>query len=474
MESWLNWEWASTGTGVDSGINIKSEVLIANDGRNALSAQWATEGNNYPAVFLHGVIGWGEAAPLLGELHYFGGARQNILDDLRSVGYKASMGPLSSNWERACEAFAQITGSLTDYGLARSTRFGHNRYGSDYSVRPALVPDFLAAITSRDTVVSKSFAENPTEGDENEPENSRSKINLVGHSQGGPTMRMLVHLLRFGFQEEIDACVAAQVECSPLFWTNRTSSHVNAVFAISGAHQGSVFSDYLSANGDFLKVYKDFIAALIAGDLSLVHVYDLQLQHWGLEQNPDESFLTFIDRVFSDPWVDSKSNALFDLMVSSVSSPLLSFVQNDPDVTYFSAAGLTTNWRDGIAVAQLSTFPPFIPIADIVGSYSNGSLAALSAYSPEDWRMSDAMVSIASSRGPLSGYNSFSMDMQSSSVADLAASAPVNSPPKGIYNYVGAWNHTDHAALIGAFDVVPGIRKNFYRNIMTIVTALSP
>ena len=56
-----------------------------------------------------GFSGWG--APLLGTLNYWGGV-EDIPNLLLSRGYTvivSSIGPLSSNWERACELYRQLT-----------------------------------------------------------------------------------------------------------------------------------------------------------------------------------------------------------------------------------------------------------------------------------------------------------------------------------------------------------------------------
>src|ERR1700722_11954527 len=57
-----------------------------------------------------GFSGWG--APLLGTLNYWGGV-EDIPKLLLSKGYTvvvSSIAPLSSNWERACELYRQLTG----------------------------------------------------------------------------------------------------------------------------------------------------------------------------------------------------------------------------------------------------------------------------------------------------------------------------------------------------------------------------
>ena len=47
----------------------------------------------------------------------------------------ASVGPVSSNYDRACELYAQIKGTRVDYGQVHSQRYGHARYGKDYTGR---------------------------------------------------------------------------------------------------------------------------------------------------------------------------------------------------------------------------------------------------------------------------------------------------------------------------------------------------
>ncbi|KAI8609436.1 Alpha/Beta hydrolase protein [Chytriomyces sp. MP71] len=356
------------------------------------------------------------------------------------------MGPLSSNWERACESFSQLTGSKTDYGVARSVMFGHARFGEDWSGK-AMLPDFAANFQPG----SKAF----------------NKINVVGHSMGGPTARTLTHLLTFGSQTEMDACANTKTVCSPLFWTNKTSSYVNGVLALSGVHQGSQVDDYLHATDGWVMFLKSLFTTLVGlNNYNNVDLWDLQLDHWGLNQNAGESFPDYLERVCASPWFLSKSNAYFDLSVSSQSDPLLSFVKNSPTTTYFSVAGLTTFYALGVALAELSTNLLLTPFANLIGTYSNSSLPALQTYSQADWRENDGLVAIASSRGPASGFNSFNVDMKAASSGDLTNSAPSSAPQKGNYNYLGNLDNVDHLAIIG----IPVL----YSNIMRVLGAVAP
>ncbi|KAI8613317.1 Alpha/Beta hydrolase protein [Chytriomyces sp. MP71] len=423
---------------------------------NSLTELWGTEGNKYPTVFIHGLAGWSEQRPILGFLNYWGGATQNLLEVTREQGFTVvapGVGPLSSNWERACEAFAQLTGTKTDYGVERSVKFGHSRYGEDWTGK-AMLPEFAANFK-------------PSAG-------KVQKINMVGHSMGGPTARMLTHFLTYGSQVEMDACTNTKTVCSPLFWTNKTTSYVNSVLALSGTHQGSQVDDYLHATKGLVNFVKGLFATLVGvNNFNKVDVWDLQLGHWGLDQRPSETFPNYLERVCASPWFLGKSNAFFDLSVAFQSDSLLSFVKNSPDTTYFSVAGRTTNYVFGVALAEITTNLFLIPFANLIGTYSNSSLPALRQYNQEDWRQNDGLVSIASSRSPSSGYKDFNLDMSASSSRDLATTAPARVPQKGTYNYLGELDNVDHAAFLAWFDPIPGLRDDLYVNIMRVIGSVA-
>ena len=136
----------------------------------------------YPTVFVHGLLGWGARDALYRAVPYWGLAAGDVLGYLNACGYDcraASVGIISSAWDRACELYAELTGGTADYGIAHAQRFGHARFGAAY---PApLVPDW--------------GADRP--------------IDLVGHSFGGATARLLLQLLADGCPEEVQAAAAA-------------------------------------------------------------------------------------------------------------------------------------------------------------------------------------------------------------------------------------------------------------------------
>ena len=87
----------------------------------------------YPTVFVHGLLGWGARDALYRAVPYWGLAAGDVLGYLNACGYDcraASVGIISSAWDRACELYAELTGGTADYGIAHAQRFGHARFGT--------------------------------------------------------------------------------------------------------------------------------------------------------------------------------------------------------------------------------------------------------------------------------------------------------------------------------------------------------
>ncbi|EXI91400.1 MAG: Lipase precursor [Candidatus Accumulibacter sp. BA-94] len=142
-----------------------------------LASPFARADNHYPLVLVHGFMGWGRQE-LLG-FKYWGGL-EDLQEALNQAGYPAHtgvVGPFASNWDRACELYAYIKGGAVDYGQAHAAMYGHKRYGRTFT---GLYPDWGAA-------------------DGGGP---MRKIHLIGHSQGGQTVRVLTALLEQGAAAE--------------------------------------------------------------------------------------------------------------------------------------------------------------------------------------------------------------------------------------------------------------------------------
>ena len=85
----------------------------------------SSDGNHYPIVLVHGLFGWG-GTEVLG-LNYWGGfsSLRDILNDAGYNVYTPSIGPVASNWDRACELYAYLVGGTVDYGAYHSATNGH-------------------------------------------------------------------------------------------------------------------------------------------------------------------------------------------------------------------------------------------------------------------------------------------------------------------------------------------------------------
>lgn len=92
----------------------------------------STSGNDYPIILVHGFAGWGKNEML--GYKYWGGLRdiEAYLNNNGFRTYAATVGPVSSNWDRAVELYYFIKGGTVDYGAAHAKKHNHSRYGRTY------------------------------------------------------------------------------------------------------------------------------------------------------------------------------------------------------------------------------------------------------------------------------------------------------------------------------------------------------
>ncbi|KAJ3106120.1 hypothetical protein HDU97_006937 [Phlyctochytrium planicorne] len=428
---------------LDSTVDDVDAVLRPFNPR-PFAAQWGSSGNSYPIVMVHGLLGWGEK-PILGFINYWGGFTSDLVGRLRDSGYTVhvpAMGPASSNWERACELYAQITGARVDYGIARSKRFGHARFGNDYTGR-GLFPE---------------FAKSPS-----------NKIHMIGHSMGGPTGRMFIHLMAFGAQEEVDAAKAAGVPVSPFFATDKEESYVSSFASVAGVLRGSTLDDIMYSNGQAVEFTIGLAKALVGVNNLGINIYDFQLGHWGLNPKGDESFEEYITRIYSSWWFTSQSNAMFDLTVAATKGPLLSFVKNSPDTTYFSFTGDATYDAFGNSFAYPDTLPFLKSNVNLLGTYENATLLGPNS---REWRPNDGLVSVISTKGDNSGYSDYPVDLKASN-RDVARSAKFKTiPAKGRFNHLHVFEDVDHLQIVAPLDLVGGRMDQVFLNVAGLQASL--
>lgn len=165
-------------------------------------------------IFVHGLSGWGSYDRINRVMPYWGMFSGDLMKYLRTQGfscYAASVSPEGSAWDRACELYAQLAGSVVDYGEDHSQRCGHERFGTDYSQDP-LIPDW----------------------------NDGGKIVLLGHSFGGATVRLFSELLANGSAEEISA--SGTEDISP-FFRGGQGERIHALITLAAPTNGTTAYD---------------------------------------------------------------------------------------------------------------------------------------------------------------------------------------------------------------------------------------
>ena len=369
-----------------------------------------------PLILVHGLMGWG-TDEMMG-MPYWGGL-YNVVVDLRGQGYTvsaASVGPISSNWERAAELFAQIKGGCVDYGAAYSARYGFNRFDKA-KCYPGIYPQWDAA----------------------------HPINLLGHSMGGQTSRMLVKLLEDGSPADADG--------NNLFRGGRVG-WVKAVMTVSTPNSGTPATDNLQAMVPMLKdLLKNAAAGLGVSSQSMV--YDFDLGQWGLRRQAGETFDAYFDRVMASHFGKNDSNAAYDLSTDGAAE-LNRFIGRSTHTIYASWAtsattkGLVTGWAYPMPVmfAPLAAlaWPYAWPLRPTIGNMTGSSPLGKVQYDASWWE-NDGLVPVKSQGAPLG----------QSEVA--YAGGPVQ---PGQWYDLGKLSGWDHTAIVG----IPGLQdvRPFYRN----------
>lgn len=191
-------------------------------------------------VYVHGLAGWGSYDTMNEFFPYWGLSGGSVIRYMNNQGYDsyaASVDPTGSAWDRACELYAQLTGTKVDYGAAHSEAAGHERFGEDFTGR-ALLGDF-----------------------------DSSEIVLIGHSFGGATIRLFSEILRNGSKEELDYAADDTSD----FFKGGNGDHLFALITLAAPTNGTTAYDmYEDENFDFSSIeipeeYERFSGAVSQG-----------------------------------------------------------------------------------------------------------------------------------------------------------------------------------------------------------------
>ncbi len=401
-------------------------IPIPLGGYKRLFARFKEEPVTYPYVLVHGMGGWGESAGINSISPYWGSFTGSLSQYLRGEGhivYEATVGPFSSCWDRACELYAQLTGTRVDYGAAHSAQHGHDRYGKTYTV--PLYADW---------------------GEETDG-GQLQKINLIGHSFGGNTIRLLTSLMEYGSEEERKA---SPDDFSQLFKGGK-GEYINSVTTLCSPHNGSTLY-YVVDKQNLIPTALGILKT--AGGLTDIisgGMIDFQLEHFGIFSDSGNAM-----SLINDSFMNGKDNAFYDLSPHGATE-LNKVIRTVDSVYYFSYAYCTTEKAPvtGKQTPVLSTMLVLMPIARLIGSYTNTSADA-PVKIDESWLPNDGLVNVVSAQSP--------NDEESIPYSNETE------PERGIW-YVFPTRTGDHGAVIG-MNANTELTHRFYTEHIAIVNAL--
>ncbi|MDG1224015.1 MAG: lipase [Candidatus Marinimicrobia bacterium] len=321
--------------------------------------------NKYPIVLIHGFFGWGNNE--MGDYRYWGGKKdiQKMLEEKGFKVFTVSVGPISSNWDRAVEVYYQLKGGQVDYGLNHSKKYGLEQRPTD-KIYNGLYPEWSS--------------ENP--------------VHLVGHSMGGQTARMLQYLLEN--EIFIDDSLGF-IEDSDLLGKSK-EGWVSSITSLATPHDGSTLTDIVTKTFPFIQY---FIG--VAGVVG-TNFYDFDLSQWNINRKDNENWYNYVQRMRSHNAWGTKNISSWDLSLDGASE-LNSFLNASPDVYYFSYSFSATSKDEetGYHVPNKDVFLLIRSRAKLLGSRvvftSNGN------ETDSTWWENDGIVNSRSMNGPTTGQN---------------------------------------------------------------------
>lgn len=354
---------------------------------------------SYPFIFVHGLSGWGSYDKQNKYIPYWGMLTGDLMEYLNGEGfecYSASVDPTGSAWDRACELYAQLSGSVVDYGAEHSKRCNHDRYGKDFSDMPLI-----------------------------EKWDSEHKINLLGHSFGGATVRLLTELLANGSEAEKNA--TDKDDLSPLFEGGK-ADWVYSLTALAAPMNGTTAYDI-----DGSKPLGDDLKSKIYEKLN-------QMMSAGTKERDD-------GRADYD-------NANFDMLIDNAKKMNERIATLD-NVYYFSVPCCSTvQTDDGTQYPDESkTEPLFMKPSILMGKFTETTPEGFVI--DESWQMNDGLVNTVSATAP------FNAPQQPYNEGDVQ---------KGIWNVMPTYDG-DHMSLQGGITKRNDVR-DFYTELLSMINKL--
>lgn len=307
-------------------------------------------------IFVHGLSGWGSYDEKYRKQPYWGMKNGDVVSALREKGYNAyaaSVAPTGSAWDRTCELYAQLAGTIVDYGKAHSGKNNHERFGKDFSSCP-LIKEW----------------------------NDDTRLVLIGHSFGGATIRLLSELLARGSEEERN--VTNPDALSPLF-KGGMDNRIHAIVALAAPMNGTTAYDMLEdPSFDANKVKSSLSSKLLSHLMSMF----IKAETDGRDERDYAAYDMHIDNALA------MNNRIHIL----------------PHVYYFSIPCSATRKKDGIYMPVKDRMEPlFIRRSTQMGQYKGQTKGGFVV--DETWQENDGLVNTISAKYPLNDpHKQFTQD----------------------------------------------------------------
>lgn len=324
-----------------------------------------TAENKYPIILVHGFMGWGNDE--MAGYKYWGG-KNDFEEYLRQQGfevYTTSVGPVSSNWDRAVELFYQIKGGQVDYGQGHSEKYGLQQKPTEKNV-PGLYPQW----------------------DHDHP------VHIIGHSMGGQTARMLQYLLENVIYQDQEEYVP---ETNLLMGYVHTG-WIHSITSISTPHNGTTLSDIITQGIPFLQDVIG-VAAVVGNDF-----YDFDLQQWGFAKKENETWSAYFRRMREHKAWGTKNMCAWDVSLQGARH-LNTIAPANSDIYYFSFSTTNTH-SDSISGFHVpNESMSLILRANARAMGRNKAYWADGSVTDSTWYENDGIVNTISQYGSTTGAN---------------------------------------------------------------------
>ncbi len=420
-------------------VMIFSLVAVSVSAEGTYSAETPTINkelfkSDYPYIFVHGMGGWGTNDDYYSLSPYWGGGLLpgsendmiSILNEQGIEAYAPSVGPLSSAWDRACELYAQLMGTVVDYGAAHSEAHNHDRYGFSYEGQAIM----------------------------GEAWNTSEKINLVGHSFGGATVRLFTSLMAYGDEAEV---AATGDETSGLFVGGHDSIH--SCITLSAPHNGTPVANLLFDPGYpmyLISFALNAVGAVFGNDFL---VFSLQLSQFGITPKQGEKRAKFNLKTIKN-FYQADDNCAYDMTLRGAAE-LNETIKLAEGTYYYSYTTKAT--ETGICGKQqlVSTVTPIFYISSLMISSTVGT--TVDGIKIEgDWAAHDGIVPLASALYPTANADTATDYEDAVSNGDEIVS--------GRWYYTDTMVGMDHFDFCGTQDY-PTSFEQFYFDMVTMVNS---